>query len=1197
MSNSKRCLCHANGCVDFEAIDPDTNILSPGRLLHPSTVQRHAQDERIWQRALVAKPKPDVETQILAAALARRDDIDSDPAVTARSDITSSSPYGASKTALLGYVQDNSARSHTGSQVASVAHLTQPAQNSESLPPDKLALQAISEHKDLFRAIVSQYQHPPGGLIFEETPVASSPTTPGPLNYKASAAFIRHQHSIDKVVNLLDQISSAGSAAVTSARKALITEIQKHQEFLDRKKEQDWLQQRATAALNASSSKAPVLIQTDHHFQKLLDLRQIAMPLLACMITAIVLHVLTGLSRTHSNFLLISIRTIVVSACLKIVDDTAKDLQARLVLRKKIAFMAENWPSDIRTALRQFDLDPELVQYVCCQSCHTLYGPTSESTDNQGVSNIPEFCTFQETPSSLPCETRLLDGGGPSAKPLCRYMYQPLQSWLGRLLSRPGIEQSMCTRLGDVRPQMYDTWDGEVFRQFKGPDGKPYFQVSSGASELRLVFSMFIDWFSPWGSKKNGPHTSVGGIYMVCHNLPVHLRYRIENVYIAGIIPGPKEPQLHHLNHLLRPLVDDLLQLWSPGVFLTRTALHNFGCLMKSDIANFDISSWKRRTWEEHKALAIEWRDAASAALRESLFDRHGIRYSELLRLPYWDPTKFSVVESMHNLFLGELQHHCRNILGMDAESLDPTQARIQPHNAEEQQKFLNEGISAIQRGSFSALEKLRRGYIVALAHANNVEPRKPPEEDVLKHHRRQDAVVGKAAYARALIQWYKDYDGVEIRCPVTFPRPVVDLSTAWTNGPRVTLLNQSVLKEVWADMKKTTLPTWMSRAPRNLGCKSHGKLKADQWRTACMVNLVITLCRLWGTSSADPKKKSILQNFLSLVIAVRWATMRSTSNQHIEIVEAYFQYYMKTVVDIFGTACLVANNHLSFHLAECMRGFGPVHGWWAFPFERFNGILQRYNTNQKLGEIELTFIRSFCRGGSLKALMTQDGLPDALAELRPIIHQYFGSDFRGTLLNDLLSMGASNDGSEVPSNSNDKFDMLSDGLYYKLLTRINHDSFPLTFRSFREPQESPALALDPRMQFKKTVKYRGVSFSTAGYHVGNSYILFRSRSTDDIRAGQIHGIFVHSRPGPQNSTIAEFFYVVKQFKALDESQAIHDPYRLYSLLDTRLYLDEFDPEDMVIKTCDITSHFASCPYESSELQRKCRVVVSLDRV
>ena len=128
---------------------------------------------------------------------------------------------------------------------------------------------------------------------------------------------------------------------------------------------------------------------------------------------------------------------------------------------------------------------------------------------------------------------------------------------------------------------MQDIWDGNTFRSFKGPDGQPYLEAQDDKSDYRLIFSLFVDWFSPWGSKKNGPHSSVGVIYMICYNLPPHLRYRIENVYITGIIPGPNEPSLHHLNHVLRPLVNDLLCGWECGFYFTQTALHEFGCMVR----------------------------------------------------------------------------------------------------------------------------------------------------------------------------------------------------------------------------------------------------------------------------------------------------------------------------------------------------------------------------------------------------------------------------------------------------------------------------------------------------------------------------------------------------------------------------------------------------------------------------------------
>ncbi|KAH7906904.1 hypothetical protein BJ138DRAFT_566339 [Hygrophoropsis aurantiaca] len=228
---------------------------------------------------------------------------------------------------------------------------------------------------------------------------------------------------------------------------------------------------------------------------------------------------------------------------------------------------------------------------------------------------------------------------------------------------------------------------------------------------------------------------------------------------------------------------------------------------------------------------------------------------------------------------------------------------------------------------------------------------------------------------------------------------------------------------------------------------------------------------------------------------------------------------------------------------------------------------------------------------------MAQKDLPDALSELRPIIQDYFGSDFRGTLLTDLLSTGASDDGSEIPAFRNSDPTVLPDNIYTKLLACINREPGPAHFISYRSPPSHLAQFLEPQAQYRKSIRYRGIVFATAAQHTGNSYVLFRKYPGGNACAGQIHQIFVHSRTSKDGQLRTEFFYVIRPLLALDSDQAAHDPYRFFALLDTQLYKDEFDPEEVVVRTTDIVSHFASCPYENPEMQGKYRVVVSLDRV
>ncbi len=136
-----------------------------------------------------------------------------------------------------------------------------------------------------------------------------------------------------------------------------------------------------------------------------------------------------------------------------------------------------------------------------------------------------------------------------------------------------------------------------------------------------------------------------------------------------------------------------------------------------------------------------------------------------------------------------------------------------------------------------------------------------------------------------------------------------------------------------------------MQRAPKNFGSLSHGKLKADQWRTVCLVNLVITLVRLWGNPTATNRQKALLENFLDLVRAVDLATRRSMDPHRVRKFDEYIRKYLEGLRTMFQHD-LVPNHHLSLHLAECLELFGPVHAWWAFPFELFNGLLQNFNTN-----------------------------------------------------------------------------------------------------------------------------------------------------------------------------------------------------------------------------------------------------------
>lgn len=359
----------------------------------------------------------------------------------------------------------------------------------------------------------------------------------------------------------------------------------------------------------------------------------------------------------------------------------------------------DSLPTDIRTILGRFDLDPVTRPYICCPACCAIYPKP-----------YPKTCSYQLTPQSKPCGTQLWRTrtiiGRAFSFPLREFLYQEMKHWLARLLSRDNLEDMMDAILKravkEALEAMLDIWDAPVLRELVLSDGTRFVDAPPG--EARLVFGLSVDGFNPFQSKTAKQSVSVTAIYMYCLNLPPHLRYRPENMYLVGVIPGPKKPKMDwEINHFLRPLVDELLEFWNSGVYYSRTwkcvsgrlvrcalvplvcdlpaarQVAGFGSysstyfchmcnLRLEDINQLDMDKWGTRTCEYHREAAEAWKNMPSVAQRLSAFKVNSTRWSTLLDLPYWDPIRFTVIDSMHNQYLGLLQDHCRKIWGMDIE-------------------------------------------------------------------------------------------------------------------------------------------------------------------------------------------------------------------------------------------------------------------------------------------------------------------------------------------------------------------------------------------------------------------------------------------------------------------------------------------------------------------------------------------------
>jgi Transposase family tnp2 len=249
---------------------------------------------------------------------------------------------------------------------------------------------------------------------------------------------------------------------------------------------------------------------------------------------------------------------------------------------------------------------------------------------------------------------------------------------------------------------MWDAKDGPFTRSIKDPEGEPFMRRVD--DESRLCFSLFVDWFNPHHGKHHSPN-SVGAIYLVCLNLPAHLRRKREYTLHLANIPGPKEPSMEQINHVLRPVVDQLLELWSPGVWLSRTRSYRYGricrgivinlsgdilgiqkigglashnspsfCFLcqspRSHLHDLNLESWGEAwSYQEHKNIILSWKNAETQDERHRIYRDYGFRYSELSRLPYLDIIRATALDSMHIMSLGLQKDYGENILGMKGQA------------------------------------------------------------------------------------------------------------------------------------------------------------------------------------------------------------------------------------------------------------------------------------------------------------------------------------------------------------------------------------------------------------------------------------------------------------------------------------------------------------------------------------------------
>lgn len=627
-------------------------------------------------------------------------------------------------------------------------------------------------------------------------------------------------------------------------------------------------------------------------------------------------------------------------------------------------------PKSIKTVYRWLGLEPSLIEMNCCQSCFALYPlqrtpttcthlvsripggpPDSADPDIEISTSIPEYTPDDSEFAEKTCGQPLLKISRGQKVPVRKFAFQSLAEWIARLLSRPDVElwldESLEESCKAYNPQdkISDIHQSRVWKKFCGPDGKQ-FTATSG----HLIFGLFIDAINPYGNKTSGKHASITFIVMVCLTLPVRIRNRPENVFIVGIAPGPREPSLEQTNWILRPIVTELQILWNPGLLLSQTHLYKEGRLVKvallpviADIpalrrslgfpsataTNFcsichltkpninivDPNEWEPRTCAQHKSWALQARDSKTVKERKLIFQTHGVRYSVLIELEYWNIIDYHVIDAMHNLLLGLLSWHVRRLWAM--KDVKNEEDELPP-------------ISKVE---------LLDLYLERSQPTPKKQHETTPEED---DDEGVESVQG-IAFGEYSSSNDEDYD----------PLGDVGWNGPWNAPPLDEIIfDEKMLRRINALLPRIHIPTWIKRAIRVLGKASFGKLKADEWRNLFALQLPLILIPMWF--GQDNVKSSLLKNFIHLGSLVNLALKREINSDQIDRYKHHIQKYLEGSLQLFQHCKLAPNHHIAIHLAGRLEEFGPVRAEWSFPFERLMGSILKGSHNNHIGKLSL---------------------------------------------------------------------------------------------------------------------------------------------------------------------------------------------------------------------------------------------------
>ncbi|KAL5485641.1 hypothetical protein ACEPAI_6682 [Sanghuangporus weigelae] len=575
----------------------------------------------------------------------------------------------------------------------------------------------------------------------------------------------------------------------------------------------------------------------------------------------------------------------------------------------------------LRTSFNAIGLKELFLILPMCPLCHRIYPADSPVV-------LRCYKCMQPLFNSRTTLLANFDGSDKTTKdiisiPLLKCPFYPLSAQIPALVCRFEKELEDSLQVEPMDGVLRDIRDGQLWKEARAKDGSSFFSPSD-PSAIRIGLILHFDGFGGERSQK-GPTYSSGVLSYSVINLPVHLRYKPNNLLVVALSPGPKESSCDELQHLLEAVVDDKIRLYEEGIEV-KTPLHpngrkvhvyciadgcdhpamcrvvgkadhshlKFFCtrckIPRQDLNSMDgitglMKTYEPRTGDEHRRLAKRYRDAEPGdepGQCEDLFKKNGTRYYAMSRLKYFDAVRMSAIDPMHNVLLGLCKRQWLDVWVRGGVLRERTRLKVRELDQ------IHAYLSSFEMPSWVGRLPNQVGY---------------PAGGSLS-----------ADEYKALVLAF---------CPVVIPL-------------------------IWREWQP------LAQAEFNKALEK------------------------WEASERDPTVQKYerpklrmhpddAENFLKLAAALKIVLGRTIRLTDLDRAERLLKEYLEGFL-VMHPLHVKPNHHWVLHLFDQLRDLGPVYGFWTFTGERLNKVLKSFKTNNHNGgEIETSFMRAFCRDLTLR--------------------------------------------------------------------------------------------------------------------------------------------------------------------------------------------------------------------------------------